>query len=71
MKLNDLKLNEEKRIKRLKASDNIKRRLMDVGFTKGVKVKPVIIKKNIRAYMIKSTIISVRCVDTLNIEVEA
>lgn len=70
MKLNDLKLNDEKRIKCLKASDDIKRRLMDIGFTKGVKVKPVIIKKNIRAYMIKNTVISVRCVDTLDIEVE-
>lgn len=70
MKLNDLKLYEEGRIKNLKTSDNIRKRLMDIGFINGVKIKPVLIKKNIRAYMIKDTVISVRCIDTSDIEVE-
>lgn len=70
MKLNDLKIYEEGKVKSLKVNDNLKSRLMDIGFIKGVKVKPVIIKKTIRAYMIKNAVVSIRCNDTKDIEVE-
>lgn len=69
MGINDLKLNEEGIVIKVKAEDNIKRRLMDIGLVKGAKVKPVLINKNIRAYLIKGTVIGIRNKDTLNIEV--
>lgn len=69
MKLNDLKLNDEGVISNVWANDNIKKRLMDIGFVRGVKIKPVLISKTIRAYNIKNTIISVRNKDTEDIEV--
>ena len=69
MGIKDLKLNEEGIVIKVKAEDNIKRRLMDIGLVKGSKVKPVLINKNIRAYLIKGTVIGIRNKDTLNIEV--
>ena len=69
MGINDLKLYEEGIITKIEASENIKKRLMDIGFIKGTKVKPVLINKNIRAYLIKGTVIAIRTKDTSNIEV--
>jgi len=69
MGINDLKINEEGTVIKVEASDNIKRRLLDIGLVSGAKVKPVLINKNIRAYLIKGTVIGIRNIDTLNIEV--
>ena len=71
MKLNDLKIEQEGIINRVAAKDSIKRRLMDIGFTKGVKVKPILMNGSMIAYKIKGAVIGVRKEDTQDIEVEA
>ena len=66
--LNDLKINEEATITKVK-NNNLKRRLMDIGFVSGAKVK-LILKNfgdNMRAYKIKNTIIALRVNDAKNI----
>ena len=70
--LNELKINEEGIIKLVDTDKNIKRRLMDIGFVKGEKVK-LILKNfgdNMRAYKIKNTILSIRLKDTKHILIE-
>ena len=70
--LNELKINEEGIIKSVDTDKNIKRRLMDIGFVKGKKVK-LILKNfgdNMRAYKIKNTIMALRLKDTKNILIE-
>ena len=67
--LNDLKLNEIATIESVETSQNIKRRLMDIGFVKGEKVK-LLLKNfgdNMRAYKIKNTVMALRVSDTKNI----
>lgn len=70
MKLNNLKIGEEGTIKCNLAKENIKRRLMDIGFIKGVKVKPILRNSSMTAYKIKGTVIGVRKEDTKDIEVD-
>ncbi len=70
--LNELKINEEGIIIKVNTNENIKRRLMDIGFVKGEKVK-LILKNfgdNMRAYKIKNTIMALRLKDTKNIFIE-
>ncbi len=67
--MNDLKINEEGIITKVVAPFNIKRRLMDIGITKGSVVKPVLINKYMRAYLVKGAVIGIRCFDTKDIEV--
>lgn len=70
--LNELKINEEGIIIKVNTNENIKRRLMDIGFVKGEKVK-LILKNfgdNMRAYKIKNTIMTLRLKDTKNIFIE-
>lgn len=67
--LNDLKINEESIIAIVDTDKSIKRRLMDIGFVKGEKVK-LILKNfgdNMRAYKIKNTVMALRVSDTKNI----
>lgn len=67
--LNELKINEESTIVSVNTDINIKRRLMDIGFVKGEKVK-LILKNfgdNMRAYKIKNTVMALRVNDTKNI----
>lgn len=67
--LNELKTNEESIIVSVNTDINIKRRLMDIGFVKGEKVK-LILKNfgdNMRAYKIKNTVMALRVNDTKNI----
>lgn len=67
--LNELKINEEGIIAVVKTDKSIKRRLMDIGFVKGEKVK-LILKNfgdNMRAYKIKNTVMALRVSDTKNI----
>ena len=70
MKLNELGLNKNAKLTNIEAPSDIKRRLMDIGFTKGVKIKPILDGKSMRAYNIKGTLIAVRKEDTSKIEVE-
>ena len=68
-RLNDLKINEEGIIIEIDTNQNIKRRLMDIGFVKGERVK-LILKNfgdNMRAYKIKNTVMALRVNDTKNI----
>lgn len=68
-RLNDLKINEEGIIVKVDTNQNIKRRLMDIGFVKGERVK-LILKNfgdNMRAYKIKNTVMALRVNDTKNI----
>ena len=67
--LNELKVNEEAIISFVLADENIKKRLLDVGFVKGSKVKKVLEKGNIVAYEIKGAIMAIRKDDTKNIMV--
>ncbi len=70
--LNELKINEEGIIKNVNTNENIKKRLMDIGFVKGEKVK-LILKNfgdNMRAYKIKNTVMALRLKDTKNIMIE-
>ena len=67
--LNELKINEESTIISVNTDTNIKRRLMDIGFVKGEKVK-LLLKNfgdNMRAYKIKNTVMALRVSDTKNI----
>ncbi len=70
MKLNDLKIGEEGLIKKVITKKNIKKRLMDIGFIKGVRVKPILMNRSMTVYKIKGTVIGIRKDDTLDIEVE-
>ncbi len=70
MKLNDLKIGNAGIIKDVIANENIKRRLMDIGFTKGVKVTPLLKSSSMTAYKIKGTVIGTRNEDTKDIEVD-
>ena len=68
MLLNDLVLNKVGVISYIDASSDIKRRLMDIGFNKGVIIKPVLDGKSMRAYSVKGSVIAVRKEDTSKIE---
>lgn len=69
--LNELKIGEEATITLVKNS-NLKRRLMDIGFVRGAKVKLILknIGDNMRAYQIKNTIMALRLNDSKNIFVK-
>ncbi len=60
--LNDLPLNKKGYIKTLNCSENIRKRLLDLGFTKGASITPVLISpsKDPRAFSIRGTLIAVR-----------
>ena len=67
--LNELKINEESTIISVNTDINIKKRLMDIGFVKGEKVK-LLLKNfgdNMRAYKIKNMVMALRVSDTKNI----
>lgn len=70
-RLNDLKLNEERIIADVNVNSSIKKRLLDLGITKGSKIKPLFnsLGNNMIAYNIKGTIIAIRKEDTKNIMV--
>lgn len=69
MKLNDLKIGDECYIKKVLAKDDIKKRLLDIGFIKGVLVSPILKNESMTAYRVKGTIIGIRNEDTKDIEV--
>jgi len=71
-RLNELDLNEEAIIKKVKAKENIKKRLLDIGIVRGSKIKKTLISpgKDMIAYLIKGTIVAIRKEDTKDIIVE-
>lgn len=70
MYLNKLGIGKMGKLMNISAYENIKRRLMDIGFNKGVFVKPVLEGKSMRAYNIKGSIIAIRKEDTSKVEVD-
>lgn len=72
MTLNEVKLNVTKNIERINCIPEIKKRFIDLGFIKGSKITPILTSpsKNIRAYLIKDTVIAVRDIDSQNIIVK-
>ena len=70
MYLNKLGIGKMGKLINISAYENIKRRLMDIGFNKGVFVKPVLDGKSMRAYNIKGSIIAIRKEDTSKVEVD-
>lgn len=69
MKLNDLCINENAIISNLNVKDEIRKRLLDIGFVRGSKVTKVLENINMGAYNVKGSIIAIRKSDTKNIEV--
>lgn len=72
MKLNDLKINDKAIITKVDAGENIKRRLLDMGFVKGTLVQKVLVSSgdNMVAYFVKGAVVAIRRDDTKDIEVE-
>lgn len=69
MTLLDLKLNEIGNINNINCSPEIKKRFLDLGFVKDTKISPILTSPsgNIRAYLIKDTLIAIRDEDAKKI----
>lgn len=72
MKLNELNLQEKAKIKEIYCTNNIKRRLLDLGMVKGTEIKPVFVSPSgdPKAFEIRGTLIAIREEDTSLIEIE-
>ena len=70
MYLNELDVNKIGKISYVEAPKEIKRRLMDIGFNKGTKIKPILNSSSMRAYNLKGSIIAIRKEDTSKVEVD-
>ena len=59
-------------IKKINCDDNVKVRLMDMGFNNGEEIRRILISpsKTIKAYLVKNSLISLRDSDALKIDVE-
>ena len=62
MYLNNIEKQKDYMIKNIKASEDIKRRLYDIGLIKDTKIKLLYVSptKNIKAYLIRDSIIAIR-----------
>ena len=71
MYLNNIEKQKEYIIKNIKASEDIKRRLYDIGLIKDTKIKLLYVSptKNIKAYIIRDSIIAIRNKDASLIKV--
>ncbi len=72
MNLHELKLQEKANIVNIQCSENIKRRLLDLGLIKGTKIVPVLISPSgdPKAFEVRGTLIAIREEDTKQIEIE-
>lgn len=72
MHLSDLKINDIAFIKKIDLNNSELRRLYDLGFVSGSKVKLILVSpsKLIKAYLIKDTVIALRDSTSSKIEVE-
>ena len=69
--LNEVKLNEEVKIKKIDCTGNVKRRILDLGMIEGTKIKPVL-KSPLGdpiAYEVRGSLISLREEESRNIEI--
>ena len=71
MYLSNISKHKEYKIKNINTDEIIKRRLYDMGIINGAKIKILYISpsNNIKAYLIRDTIISIRNKDAKMIEV--
>ena len=71
MTLLDLKLDKIGTINNINCAPEIKKRFLDLGFIKSTKITPVLTSPagNIRAYLIKDTLIAIRNQDAANITI--
>lgn len=72
MTLNELDLNETGYIKDLKCSDEVKRRLLDLGLIKGTKVTPLFVSPSgdPTAFEVRGSVIAIRVEDTSLIDLQ-
>ena len=70
--LSDLPLNKTRTIVNLKCTENIKRRLLDLGLIEGTQITPLLVSpsNDPRAFEIRDTIIAIRKEDTSKIFVK-
>ena len=72
MKLSNLKISDKCIVKSVRSSDNIKRRLLDIGLTPGTMVEVVLENpgRNLKAYMIRGSLIAIRNSDSKDVLVD-
>lgn len=70
--LDEVKLNETAIIENLKCTENVKRRLLDLGFIRGTKITPILISpsKDPRAFWIRGITIALRKEDARQVSVK-
>lgn len=70
--LNDLKLMQKGKVKKIYLSKDTKRRFNDLGIIKGTYIMPVLNSpfKSPRAFEIKGCVMAIRSEDAANIEIE-
>jgi len=71
MLLSDALLNQDVEVMRIVTNDDIKRRLLDIGLSKGTEVMPLLesVSGGIRAYLIRNSLIAIREEDAKKIMV--
>lgn len=71
MNLSNIKIGEIAQIIGIETNEAMKKRLLDLGLTKGTKIKPILESKNkeIVAYLVRKTKIALRKEDALKIKV--
>ena len=69
--LNEVRLNEEVIIKKINCTENIKRRILDLGMIEGTKIKPVLKSPlgDPTAYEVRGSLISLREEESKGIEI--
>ena len=67
--LNDLKMNENGYIKKISTNENLRKRLLDLGFIENTLIKPVCSNpsNDSRAYEIRGSLIAIRNSDAKEI----
>lgn len=72
MRLDKIKMNTEVTVKEINCTDNVKRRILDLGIIEGTKIKPVLKSPlgDPTAYEVRGIILSLREEDSQNIEVQ-
>lgn len=69
MKLSQLERDEKCRVERLLLAKDMKRRLMDLGFTEGAEVTCVLCGSGIKAYLVRGAVIALRNEDSRKVQV--
>lgn len=67
--LSELERDENCRVERLSLAGDMRRRLMDLGFTEGAKVTCVLCGNGINAYLVRGAVIALRNEDSSKVQV--